>query len=70
MAGRKRLEIVMNKDANGNPINDFVGAEEPTQPIPHETLSEVSARWRAEVAAREIATSERPTVNIRPPTKR
>ena len=40
--------------------NDF-SDETPTVEIPHETLSQIAAQWRE-----QIATSERPTVNIRP----
>lgn len=34
--------------------------EEPTQPVPVETMAEISAQWQ-----HEIAISERPTVDIR-----
>lgn len=44
--------------------DDDFSSETPTQPIPKETLLEVRDRWVAERAG--IATSERPTVNIRP----
>lgn len=44
---------------NKKPVNEF-DDEEPTQPVPAETLAEVSNQWR-----NEIATSERPTVDIR-----
>lgn len=40
--------------------------EEPTRPIPHETQAETTARWLA--AQRDgvpVATSDRPTKNIR-----
>ena len=45
-------------------------ADEPSQPIPYETLAEVSDRWSAQLSEDERAmpSCARPTRNIRPPT--
>ena len=44
--------------------NEISTEDEVTKPTQAETLAEVSARWQAELA--ELATSDRPTINIRP----
>ena len=46
-------------------------ADEPTQPIPYETLAEFSGRWMASLTNEEQAlpTCGRPTRNIRLPKK-
>ena len=43
-------------------------AEEPTRPIPNETIAEITERWRAaQEAGIPVPTCDRPTKNIRRP---